>query len=446
MSDNWSDRPPWSSPGGGSPGPSPSWPPAPPVGTTGATTPPPPPPPHPAPPPASPPYPPVTTPGGAWRSPLPPPGYPAGPPVAGAPPPLPAPAGSGSGSGSGLKVALAILVGVCLVLAGLSGGLLLNRAGSPRVGTVTPAIAPGTLPEDPAAAVAQALGAAVVQLDTDSGLGSGVVYDPTGLILTNAHVVGTARALDVHFADGRMVPGQVLGSDPEADVAVVKIEESDVVAARLDDDKVVVGQMAIAIGSPFGLDQSVTAGIVSAVDRPVPGNNDITINMIQTDAPINPGNSGGALANRIGEVIGINTSIYSQSGESSGIGFAIPIQTAKTVADKIVKGEPLDHGWLGVSSSPPDDGSGGAQISDVNAGSPAEQAGIQPGDIVVGVDDGVVKSPQDLSARVVGHSPGDTVTLKLRRDGREETVRATLGKRPGVTTPRRRSRPTTTVR
>jgi S1-C subfamily serine protease len=292
--------------------------------------------------------------------------------------------------------------------------------------------------------VAKALGSSVVQLDTEDGLGSGVVYDPSGLILTNAHVVGTARELDVHFDDGRTAPGQVLGSDSEADVAVVKVEVPNLTVARLDDDKIAVGQTAIAIGSPFGLDQSVTAGIVSAVDRPLPGNNDITINMIQTDAPINPGNSGGALANRAGEVIGVNTLIYSQTGENSGIGFAIPIQTAKTVADKIVKGEPLDHGWLGVSSSPTDDGSGGAQLSDISVSSPAEQAGLEVGDIVIGIDDSLVKGPTQLSALVIGHSPGDHVKLKLRRGGKEQTVDVTLGKRPTSTTTRRRSRPTTT--
>jgi putative serine protease PepD len=427
VSDNWSDRPPWSSPGGTPPSTSTD-----PWAQRSAGT-------QPGPggvPPVPPP------PGASWQSPRPPAGYPTAPPL-GAPPGAPPPAPAQRKGGP--KVALVLLAAMCLVLAGLSGGLLLNRNTSRNVGSVTAALTAGTLPEDPAAAVAKVLGAAVVQLDTESGLGSGVVYDPSGLILTNAHVVGTSRELDVHFDNGRSAVGQVLGSDPEADVAVVKIDEPNVVAARLDDDKVAVGQMAIAIGSPFGLDQSVTAGIVSAVDRPVPGNNDITINMIQTDAPINPGNSGGALANRLGEVIGINTSIYSQNGENSGIGFAIPIQTAKTVADKIVNGEPLDHGWLGVSSSPPDDGNGGAQVSDVNAGSPADQAGLQTGDVVVAVDDGVVKSPQDLSARVLGHSPGDKVKLKVRRGTNEQVVEATLGKRPSTTNSKRRTRPTTTT-
>jgi S1-C subfamily serine protease len=365
-------------------------------------------------------------------------------------PPMPPPAGvppapKPKRSAGGLRAAVVVLAAGCLLFGGLAIGLIINRPAANRAsGSLTPLINVGPVPDDPAAAVAKALGRSVVQLDTDEGLGSGFVYDPSGLILTNAHVVGTARQLEVHFDDGRTVDGTVLGSDPEADVAVVKIDEPDLSVARLSSDRVVPGQMAIAIGSPFGLDQSVTAGIISAVDRPVPGNNEVTINMIQTDAPINPGNSGGALANRQGEVIGVNTSIFSQSGENSGIGFAIPIQTAKTVADKIVNKEPLDHGWLGVNSSPTDDGSGGAQISDVSAGSPAEQAGLKTGDVVIGVNDGLVRTPLDLSAQVVGHSPGDRVKLKVKRGGAELTVEATLGKRPSTTTPRRRSRTTTT--
>jgi putative serine protease PepD len=425
VSDNWSDRPPWSSPG--------ATPPSPPSDPWGVR-------PAGSPPPSLPPAPPP--PGSSWGG-RPLSGFPVGPPVnppgPGGTTPTPKPR-----SGRGLKAVLAVLTAACLLLAGVTIGLLADRPAQ-NLGALSPAVTPGSLPDDdPAAAVARALGASVVQIDTDDGLGSGVVYDPTGLILTNAHVVGTTRDLDVHFDDGRTAPGTVLGSDPEADVAVVKVDTPGLTVARLDDDKLAVGQMAIAIGSPFGLDQSVTAGIVSAVDRPLTGNSDITINMIQTDAPINPGNSGGALANRIGEVIGINTLIFSQTGENSGIGFAIPIQTAKAVADKIVKGEPLDHGWLGVSSSPTDDGSGGAQLSDISADSPAEQGGLQVGDVVIGIDDSNVKSPNQLSALVVGHSPGDRITLKIRRGGKEEMVTVTLGKRPASTSTRRRNRPTTT--
>jgi putative serine protease PepD len=424
VSDNWSDRPPWSSPGATPPSPPPD-----PWGVRPGNPAPPPPPPPP--------------PGSAWGNPRPLSGYPSSPPLNLSP--------SGSGrpgtppgkrSGRGLKVALVVLAATSLVFAGLTAGLLMERPVQ-TTGVLSPPVTPGSLPDDPAAAVAAALAPSVVQIDTEEGVGSGVVYDASGLILTNAHVVGTARNLDVRLNDGRTAPGQVLGSDTETDVAVIKTDAPGLTVARLDDDKLVVGQMAIAIGSPFGLDQSVTAGIVSAVDRPLTGNSDITINMIQTDAPINPGNSGGALANRTGEVIGINTLIFSQTGENSGIGFAIPIQTAKTVADKVVKGEPLDHGWLGVSSSPTDDGSGGAQVSDITADSPAEQAGLQIGDVVIGVDASPVKTPSGLSAIVVAHSPGDRVSVKVRRGADEETITVTLGKRPASTSTRRRRTTTT---
>jgi putative serine protease PepD len=400
-----------------------------------------------------PPTPPPTQPG--WRATSTAPGYPPGPPHD----PAIASGASGPGdspsrdAGRGLKVGLAIVSAFCVLFGGIAIGALASRPSTVATtnnGPVTSAVNPsgsasgGTVPGDsiePASAVAIALKPAVVQLQTDEGLGSGVVYDASGLILTNAHVVGTAKTLEVQFDNGRTASGSVLGSDPEADIAVVKIDAQDITAARLEDGKVVVGQMAIAIGSPFGLSESVTAGIVSAVDRPVDGNADVTINMIQTDAPINPGNSGGALANRYGAVIGINTSIFSQTGDNSGIGFAIPIQTAKAVADKIVAGLPLDHGYLGVSSVAPDDGSSGAQIAAVTAGSPAEQSGIHEGDIVESVDGNPVRTPQELSARIVAKSPGETVALVIRRDGQSLTISATLGARPPSSTRR-----TTTTR
>jgi S1-C subfamily serine protease len=287
--------------------------------------------------------------------------------------------------------------------------------------------------DEPAAAVAEALGPSVVQIETGQGLGSGVVYDKRGLILTNAHVVQGATKLTVRLQDGSTLDGQVLGADTQADVAVVRVQADEPLpVARLAQDKPKVGQMAIAIGSPFGLQESVTAGIISAVSRPVGGESGgITIEMIQTDAPINPGNSGGALANRKGEVTGINSSIYSQSGENNGIGFAIPISTAKAIADKIVNGEPLDHAYLGVATRPPTDGQSGAVVANVTAGSPAAKAGLQSGDLVIAVDGDAVKDPQDLSARIVSHSPGDSVSLDVRhRDGSTTTVTVQLGTRP----------------
>lgn len=290
--------------------------------------------------------------------------------------------------------------------------------------------------DEPAAAVAEALGPAVVQVEPGQGLGSGVIYDKGGLILTNAHVVeaggsGTG-SLKVRLHDGTTLDGSVLGSDTQADIAVVQVKGSaDLPVARLATEKPRVGQTAIGIGSPFGLQETVTAGIVSAVDRPFAGETGVSVNMLQTDAPINPGNSGGALANRRGEVIGINSAIYSQNGENNGIGFAIPIQTAKSVADKIVRGEKLEHGYLGVSVKPSTDGQAGAQIANVTAGSPAAVAGLEVGDVLTSIDGEPVKDSLDLSAAIVGHSPGDRVRLEVRRtNGSADTVTVELGTRP----------------
>lgn len=296
--------------------------------------------------------------------------------------------------------------------------------------------------DEPAAAVAEALGPAVVQIELSQGLGSGVIYDKSGLVLTNAHVVNEGGngggTVKVRLQDGTALDGTVLGADSQADIAVVRVTSNkELPVARLATDKPKVGQVAIGIGSPFGLQETVTAGIVSAVDRPVSGESangsggGATINMLQTDAPINPGNSGGALANRRGEVIGINSAIYSQNGENNGIGFAIPIQTAKKVADKIVNGEPLEHGYLGVSSKASSDGQAGAVIANVSSGSPAAAAGLRTGDVITAVDGQAIKDPEDLSATIVGHSPRDEVKLDVRHsDGSTESITVQLGTRP----------------
>jgi len=287
--------------------------------------------------------------------------------------------------------------------------------------------------DEPVAAVATALGPSVVVIKNTDGLGSGVVYDASGLIMTNAHVVGTAKSVAVTFGDGQTIDGSVLGRDPTTDIAVVKVDAGkDVPAARLATTDAKPGQMAIAVGSPFGLDHTVTAGVVSAVNRPVDNESGVVASMIQTDAAINPGNSGGALANRHGEVIGINTMIFSQSGENNGIGFAIPIGTAKTVADKITGGDSLARAFLGTSTQQPDDGTPGAAIAKVESGSPAATAGLEVGDIVTDIDGTPVKQSGDLAAAISTRSPGDTIRLTVQRGGTDIVVEATLGTRKGT--------------
>lgn len=295
--------------------------------------------------------------------------------------------------------------------------------------TVPGPVDPGD--DEPIAAVAYALAPAVVQIDTSTGLGSGFIYDSSGLILTAAHVVDGTTDVAVRLGDGSRIAGTVLGSDASTDVAVVKIDGSAdlpvaVLATGVD---LRVGQTAVAIGSPFGLDQSVTSGIISALGRSTqtPGG---AIPAIQTDAPINSGNSGGALADRQGRVIGINDSIITGSQGTTGnvgIGFAIPIDIAKAVADKIVAGEEPTGGFLGVRGA---DGTGdraGALITDVEPGTPAYEAGLEVDDLVIDLDGRKVTSMIDLVARVTTQMPGDTVELTVVRGGNEQAVTVTLG-------------------
>jgi S1-C subfamily serine protease len=307
--------------------------------------------------------------------------------------------------------------------------------------TATDALASGVTPvvgsppvesgvDEPVAAVAEAVSPAVVQIETGVGLGSGVVFSEDGLVLTNAHVVGASREVTVRFADGSSTDGSVLGADTSTDVAVVEIDPDAVigVAQLALDNEVKVGQLAVAIGSPFGLDQTVTSGIISAVDRPYP-NSEIVVGMLQTDAPINSGNSGGALVNRNGQVIGINTAIFSNSGDNSGIGFAIPVCVAHNQAQKIIKGESLDTGFLGIEGEAPPNGESGVLIQAVTDGSAAQDAGLDVGDIIVTVDGEELKDIGDLAATISTYSPGEEVELEVSRDGKVSKVSAVLGER-----------------
>lgn len=353
--------------------------------------------------------------------------------------------------GRGRRVAAAALVTAAVFAAGAGGVVVGQNLVDDEATTATTAVpsggttvetvstVPGPVSDDeaePAAAVAAALSPAVVQIETQAGLGSGFVYDESGLIMTAAHVVDGSTAVQVRLADGRLVDGEVLGADDATDVAVISIEGVDdlAVATLATGVDLQVGQMAIAIGSPFGLDQSVTAGIVSALGRTTetPGG---AIPAIQTDAPINSGNSGGALADRQGRVIGINSSIITggqQSTGNVGIGFAVPIDIAKVVADRIVAGESTVGGYLGVRGTDATGDQSGSIIASVESGSPASEAGLQEGDLVTAVDDHQVASMIDLVAQISTNRPGDDVTLTVQRDGDTIEVPVTLGQAPGT--------------
>ncbi|MBI5075287.1 MAG: DegQ family serine endoprotease [Nitrospirae bacterium] len=272
-----------------------------------------------------------------------------------------------------------------------------------------------------------------------SGLGSGVIVDKDGYILTNNHVIRDADEIKVKLSDKREFKGKVIGTDPKTDLAVIKIDSNHLPVLKLgDSDKLKVGETVIAIGNPFGLNQTVTSGIVSATGRANVGIADYE-DFIQTDAPINPGNSGGALVNVRGELVGINTAIFSTSGGYQGIGFAIPSSMAKVVMDNLIKKGKVVRGWLGVSIQPvtsdlakqfdiKDDK--GALVGDVVEESPAEKAGMQRGDVIIEFDGKEVPDPASLRNSVAGTPPGKKVTLKIMRDGKMQKMDVAIAELP----------------
>lgn len=276
---------------------------------------------------------------------------------------------------------------------------------------------------------------------TQSSLGSGVILSDDGYILTNYHVIEGADKLQV-VASGGEYEAKIVGTDPSSDLAVIKIEASGLPAVEIGSSSdLVTGEWVMAVGSPFGLEQSVSTGIVSAVSRSSSSlysseSEAIYTNMIQTDAAINPGNSGGALVDKNGKLIGINTLIASTSGSSSGVGFAIPVDYAMKIAEQIIAGQTPSHAQLGVSLTTVNSSvaarynlpvSEGAYVTRVTSSSGASKAGIAEGDIITKVGDSKVTSASDLIIAVRSHNPGDTVSVTFNRSGSEQTVDVVLG-------------------
>jgi serine protease Do len=275
------------------------------------------------------------------------------------------------------------------------------------------------------------------------GLGSGVIVNGDGYILTNNHVVGNADEVEVTMPDGREHRATVIGTDPMTDLAVVRIKASDLKAATLgDSDKLKVGEWIIAAGNPFGLNDTITAGIVSAKGR---SNMRIAEyeDFIQTDAAINPGNSGGPLVNLRGEVVGINTAIASRTGAGNGVGFAIPINMAKSIMESLIRHGQVVRGWLGLSIQPLNedlaksfgyDSTKGALVGDVLANGPAEHAGLKRGDIVTRFSGTRIKDAGQFRTLVAETEPGSKAKIEVFRDGKTRTVTVAIGKRDQGTT------------
>ncbi len=264
------------------------------------------------------------------------------------------------------------------------------------------------------------------------GEGAGVVYDTKGNILTDEHVVSGATNVQVQFQDGRTATAKVLGTDPSTDVAVIHV---DVPASELhpiplaNSSDAQVGDPVVAIGCPFSLCETTTTGIVSQVGRSIPAPNDYRITgAIQTDAAINPGNSGGPLLDANGHLLGLNDQIQTNSGSNAGVGFAIPSNTVAKVANQIIGGQPVKHSYVGVSLG--QNSTGGATVNSIQPGSPAQSAGIQPGDVITAVDSTAISSTDQFIQTVDGYAPGDKVTLTVDRGGNKQQIHLTLGTRP----------------
>lgn len=271
------------------------------------------------------------------------------------------------------------------------------------------------------------------------GLGSGVIVSPEGYLLTNHHVVEEATDIEVQLQDGRSTRARLVGSDIETDIAVLKIDLPNLPVVILGDVRALqVGDAVLAIGNPFNVGQTVTAGIVSALDRTQAGGSQFQ-NFIQTDAAINPGNSGGALVDAAGNLVGINTAIFSRTGGSLGIGFAVPVDTARQVMDALIKGGSVRRGWIGVE---PRDLSAelaeslalpvskGVLITGVLQDGPAAKGGVQPGDVLIKVGGKVVLVTGDLFAAVAALQPGSSVPLTVQRGAKQLDVAVTVGERP----------------
>ncbi len=322
-----------------------------------------------------------------------------------------------------------------------------------------PAQASPQIPEDePVARVASQVGPSVVQVNvtqntafgaqSEEGIGSGVIYRKDGYIITNNHVVEGVSEVNVAFADGTTERAQVVGRDPNTEIAVIRVDRDDLPAAKFSESEdLVVGQLAVAIGSPSGFESTVTSGVISGLDREFPkeytGGRLVPslVDLIQTDAAVSPGSSGGALADRAGEIIGINVA-YLPPGETGAvnIGFAIPSDTAISVADQLIGTGEVSSAYLGVGTTDlsPEDTQrfdlpvqSGAIVERVEPGSGADEAGVRRGDIIVALGDASIENTGDLLGALRDYQPGDKVELTVVRNGGKQTLDVTLGERPG---------------
>jgi S1-C subfamily serine protease len=348
-------------------------------------------------------------------------------------------------------IRLKTVAAVALVAAAIAGGAFAAGAllhDDPKVAPL-PAVSGKPVRPDkgslsPAGKIYAQASPAVVSIRTDSGSGTGFLIDRKGTLVTNAHVVGSNDRVVVKFGpDGHSIDGEVKGSDPSSDLAVVKIDAGS--APRnakplqfADSRQVQVGDTAIAIGNPFGLDRTATEGIVSGIGRSITAPNGFSIDeVIQTDAPINPGNSGGPLLDDTGRVMGVNSQIATAGNSQGnvGIGFAVPSNTVREVVPRLERGDKIARPYLGVETSDPTDPNApsGAEVRTVTPGGPAETAGLDPGDVITEIDGQAVNGSDDVSRIINSREPGDDIKIRVDRTGQDVTLDATLQNRPART-------------
>jgi putative serine protease PepD len=347
-----------------------------------------------------------------------------------------------------LRAAAAIALAAAAVAAGaFAAGSLLNDGKAPAPQPL-PAVAGKPVQPDKnqtqAGKIYAQASPAVVSIRTPSGSGTGFLVDRAGTLVTNAHVVGSSARVVVKFGpDGHSLDGAVVGSDPSSDLAVVHIQPGSAPRGAkplqfADSRQVQVGDTAIAIGNPFGLDRTATEGIVSGIGREIKAPNGFSIDeVIQTDAPINPGNSGGPLLDETGRVIGVNSQIATAGGSQGnvGIGFAVPSNTVREVVPRLKQGDRIARPWLGVETSDSTNPAAptGAEVQNVTPGGPADGAGLVPGDVITQIDGRPINGSEDVNQAISGKQPGDHVDLRVDRSGQEIGVGATLGNRPART-------------
>lgn len=340
--------------------------------------------------------------------------------------------------GRGARRAAAVVGVVALAGGGYAVGQSIGNDGNTVTAgntTVTLPVVKGKTEETRANEIYAQVKSGVVQIKTSDGSGTGFVVDSNGTIVTNAHVVEGSRTVKVYFNDSdEGVEGTVTGTDVSSDLAAVKIDPK---AAKLvplalaDSDDAKPGDSVLAIGYPLGLDRTLTTGIVSGLGRQIQAQNGFSIDkVIQTDASINPGNSGGPLIDSRGRVIGVNSQIAtSAAGSNTGIGFAIPSNTVRTVIPQLAAGKTVKHAYLGVSLGE-NQNQPGAEVAETTSGGPGDRGGLQAGDIVTGIDGTDVGSPDALIAAIAQKQPGQVVELSVKRGGGDAKVKVTLGERP----------------